>query len=92
MLLQINPGFLDGSVVKNLPAKQEMRVQFMGQKDPLEEEIATYSIFLPGLSCGQRSLGGYNPWGRKESNMTEETEHIHVQTNRLQKVLSWEYV
>ena len=48
VLLQINPGLLDGSVIKNLPAKQEMRVQFMGQKDPLEEEIATYSLFLLG--------------------------------------------
>ena len=28
--------------------------------------------FMPGESHGQRSLGGYSPWGRKESNMTEE--------------------
>ena len=48
VLLQINPGFPGGSVVKNLPAKQETWVRFLGQKDPLEEEIATYSIFLPG--------------------------------------------
>ena len=24
-------------------------------------------VFLPGESCGQRSLAGYSPWGRKES-------------------------
>ena len=28
-------------------------------------------IFLPGKSQGQRSLEGYSPWGRKESDMTE---------------------
>ena len=27
--------------------------------------------FLPGESHGQRSLVGYSPWGRKESDMTE---------------------
>ena len=38
-------GFLSGSVVKNLPAKQEtqeMRVRSLGQEDPLEEEMATH--------------------------------------------------
>ena len=28
-------------------------------------------IFLPGKFHGQRSLVGYSPWGRKESDMTE---------------------
>ena len=35
--------------VKNLPAMQEtqeMQVQFLGQEDPLEEEMATHSSFL----------------------------------------------
>ena len=32
-------------------------------------------IFLPGESQGQRSLAGYSPWGRKESDTTEVTEH-----------------
>ena len=48
VFLQINPGFPGGSVVKNLRAKQETWVSFLGQKDPLEEEIATHSVFLPG--------------------------------------------
>ena len=26
----------------------------------------------------QRSLVGYSPWGRKESDMTEATEHAHI--------------
>ena len=36
-------GFPDGSVVKNPHAKQEMQVQPVGQKDPLEKEMATHS-------------------------------------------------
>ena len=28
-------------------------------------------IFLPGESHGERSLVGYGPWGRKESDTTE---------------------
>ena len=31
-------------------------------------------LFLPGESHGQRSLVGYSPWGREESDMTEMTE------------------
>jgi len=30
-------------------------------------------VFLPGEFHGQRSLTGYNPWGRKESDTTEVT-------------------
>ena len=28
-------------------------------------------VFLPGECLGQRSLAGYSPWGRKESDRTE---------------------
>ena len=37
---------LSGSVVKNLPAKQETWVQSLSQEDPLEEEMATHSSIL----------------------------------------------
>ena len=33
-------------MVKNLPAMQEIWVQSLGQKDPLEEEMATHSSIL----------------------------------------------
>ena len=33
-------------------------------------------VLLPGKSHGWRSLVGYSPWGRKESNMTERL-HFH---------------
>ena len=38
--------------------------------------MATHSILLPGKSHGWRSLVGYSPWGRKESDMTEQL-HTH---------------
>ena len=31
--------------------------------------------FLPGESYTERILTGYSPWGHKELDMTEETEH-----------------
>ena len=40
-------GFSGGSVVKNLPAKQEMWVQSLSQEDPPEEGMATHS----SISC-----------------------------------------
>ena len=40
------PGFTGGSVVKNPPAMQEMQVRYLGQEDPLEEEMATHSSIL----------------------------------------------
>ena len=33
-------------MVKNLPAMQEIRVQSLGQKDPLEKETATHSSII----------------------------------------------
>ena len=43
------PSFHDGSAVKNLPEvqeTQEMQVQSLGQKNPLEEGMATHSTIL----------------------------------------------
>ena len=40
-------GFLDGSVVKNLPVIQKMsRVRSLGRADPLEDDMATHSSVL----------------------------------------------
>ena len=39
--------------------------------------MATTPVFLPGEFHGQKSLAGYSPWGRKESDTTEMTEHTH---------------
>ena len=50
---------------------QETRVQSLGREDPLEEEMATHSVFLPGECHVQRSLAGYSPKGPKELDTTE---------------------
>ena len=38
---------------------QEMRVQSLGREDPLKQEMATHSRFLPGESHEQKSLAVY---------------------------------
>ena len=48
-----------------------MQVLSLGREDPLEEGMATHSIFVPVESHGQRSLVSYSPWGRKESDTAE---------------------
>ena len=46
---------------------QEMQVWPLAQKDPLEEGRQPTPVFLPEESHGRRSLAGYSPQGRKES-------------------------
>ena len=38
-------GFPGDTVVKNLPAKQKMPVPSVGQEDPLQKEMAPYSVY-----------------------------------------------
>ena len=40
---------------------QVIRVQSLGQEDPLEEEMETHSSILSWEIYGQRSLAGYSP-------------------------------
>ena len=60
-------GFPGGSVVKNPPANAGDVGLILGWEDPLENKMATLSVFLPGKSHGQRSLVAYNPGGSQES-------------------------
>jgi len=62
-------GFPGGSVVKNPPAMQEIQVQSLGQKDSVEEGMAThFSIFAWRI-----------PWtvepGRLQSMGSQKTGH-----------------
>ena len=43
IILHTRWGFPGGSVVKNLPAKQETWVQSLCWEDPLDKEMATHS-------------------------------------------------
>ena len=46
------------------------------RKDPQRRQWQPTPELLPGKSHGQRSLVGYSPWGREESDMTERL-HFH---------------
>ena len=52
-----------------------MRVHALARKIPWRSTWQPTPVFLPGESPGQRSLAGYSPWGCRESDMTEATEH-----------------
>ena len=39
--------------------------------------MATHSSILAWKTHGQRSLAGYSPWSRKESDMTEQPHFMH---------------
>ena len=65
---------------------EQVQVQSLGSEDPLEEGIATHPSILDGESHGQRKLEGYGPWGRKESDTTEHTQHSCVFTLKKKKM------
>ena len=58
---------LVAQMVKNLSATQETQVG----KIPWRRKWQPTPVFLPEESHGPRSLAGYSPWGRKESDKTE---------------------
>ena len=78
-LLPMSMGCPGGSSGKE-PASQYRRHKSRGfspwvRKIPWRRAWQPTPVFLPGEFHGQRGLVGYSPWGRKESDMTEATEH-----------------
>ena len=67
--------FPDGSMVKNLPAMQEIWVQSLGWEDPLEKERTTHSSILAWR----------NPWteepGGLQSRWSQRVRHDSTTTN-----------
>ena len=63
-------GTPEGSVVKNLPATQEMGFDPWVRKIPLRRKWQPSPVFLPRESHGKMSLVSYSPWHCKESDMT----------------------
>ena len=63
-------GFPGGSVVENPPAMQETQVQFLGQEDPLEKEMATHSRILAWRSPWTEEPGRLRSMGSQELDMT----------------------
>ena len=62
---------LVAQMVKNLPRMWEPRFDPRVWNLPWRREGLPTPIFLPGEFHGQRSLVGYSPQGRKESDVTE---------------------
>ena len=58
-------------MVKNPPAMQEAQVQFLGQEDPLEEKMATYSRILAWRIPWTEESGGLQSMGSQKSDTTE---------------------
>ena len=66
--MELGKGWMDfpgGSVVKDPPANagEEMQVPPWVRKIPWRRVRQPTPVFLPGESCGQRSLEGYSPLG-----------------------------
>ena len=62
--------------IKNLPANRadiEMQVWSLGQENPLEEGMATYSSILAWRIPRTEEPGSYSPWGCKELDTTQVT-------------------
>ena len=60
--------------VKNPPAMQETQetqVRSLDWEDPLEKEVASTPVFLPGKCHGRRSLVGCSPVGSEKPDTTE---------------------
>ena len=62
--LQYSWASLVAQLVKNRPAMRETPVRSLDWEDPLEKGMATHSSILVWKIP-------WNPWGRKESDMTE---------------------
>ena len=67
---------LVAQTVKRLPAMQDPGFDSWVGKIPWRRIWQSTPALLPGKSHGQRSLIGYSPWGRKESDTTEQL-HFH---------------
>ena len=75
-------------MVKSLPPMREILVRSPGQEDPLEKEMATPQVFLPGKSHGLRSLVDYSTRGHKEMDTVEQL-HFHFQLPDAALTMTW---
>ena len=76
--LQYSWASLVAQLVKNLPARWETWVRFLGWEDPLKKRKATHSSIWPGEFHGL-----YSPWGHKESDMSERLSLHSVQETQV---------
>ena len=68
---------LVAQMVKNLPAKQETRVQSLVQEDTLERWTATRSSILAWRISRTEEPGGLQSMGLKQPGTTERLTRLH---------------
>ena len=78
---------LVAQMVKHPPVMQETWVWSLDQAEPLEKEMATTPVFLPGEFHGQKSLAGYSPWSCKESDTPERLTRTLEESSYFKKSL-----
>ena len=73
LVLGIHPNraSLVAQTVKRLPTMRRPGFDPWVRKIPWSRKWQLTPVFMPGKSYGLRSLVGYSPWGRKESDTTE---------------------
>ena len=79
LLFAVEQYSLIAQSVKNLPPMQETWVQFLGQEDPLEKQMAIHSSILAWKIPWTEELGGLHSMGSQESDMTQQLNHHHHQ-------------
>ena len=71
---------LSGSVIKNLPAKQETQetwVQSLGQEDPVQKEMATHSNIPAWEIPWTEEPGGLSSKGLQSRTQFKRLNHYH---------------
>ena len=76
--IDITEASLVAQMVMRLPTMRETLVQSLGWEDPLEKEMATHSSTLAWKIPWTEEPGSYSPWGRKESDTTEQLHFTYV--------------
>ena len=81
-------GFPGGSVVKNLPAMQETRVQSLGQEDPLEKEMTIHSSILAWEIPWTEEPGGLQCMESQKNRMLLRDQTTSSLTNDIKTTIS----
>ena len=68
--------------VRKTPPKQEMQVWSLGQKDPLEEKMATRSSVLAWKIPWAEEPGGIQYLGSQRVGLDYVCTHTHTRTHR----------
>ena len=69
-------------VVKRLPTMRETWVRSLGWEDPLEKAMAPHSSTLVWKIPWTEEPDWLRPWGRKESDTTEQLHYLETKHKR----------